>query len=263
MDTDPSAVRSRRSLLVAAAGSAAALAATAASAALPLAASAAPASVMTEQDNPSTADTSITDSGAGSTAFIGNATGTGSGFGVEGTSLGAGGVVGWSVQPPTSYWPAFDPAFTKYTGVFGSAPHSSEQGLAGSGVWGDSPDSGVYGSGGFGVEGFGAVGAVGEANKNAGSIGVWAWTPSTAQVALRVTGKASFDRAGRASIAAGASTKTISMAGVTSASRVFAVLASNRSGRWVRAVVPTTNAFTIYLNTSVTTKTVVTYIVFD
>jgi hypothetical protein len=260
MAGDPSSLRSRRALLAAAAGSAAALAA---SAALPLAASAAPTNVETEQDNPSTATTSITDSGAGSTAFVGNATGTGAGYGVQGTSLAAGGVVGWSVSPPTSYWATFDPSVTNYTGVFGSAPHSTDPNFAGSGVWGDSPDSGVYGSGGFGVEGYGGVGVIGEANKVAGSIGVWAWSPGTAQTALRVTGKVSLDRAGRASINAGASTKVIAMAGVGTGSRVFAVLASNQSGRYVRAVVPGTNSFTIYLNAAVTAKSVVTYVVFD
>ncbi len=55
----------------------------------------------------------------------------------------------------------------------------------------------------------------------------------------------------------------ISLAGVASNSRVFAVLASNRSGRYVRAVVPTTNSFTIYLNTTVTSTTVVTWFVLD
>src|SRR5262249_16704045 len=78
---EPTALRSRRALPAAAAGSAAALAA---SAALPLAASAAPTAMSTEQDNPSTANTSVTDSGAGSTAFAGNAKGTGAGYGLLG-----------------------------------------------------------------------------------------------------------------------------------------------------------------------------------
>ena len=53
------------------------------------------------------------------------------------------------------------------------------------------------------------------------------------------------------------------MAGVTSTSKVFAVLNSNRSGRYVRAVVPATGKFTIYLNTSVSSSTYVAYFVFD
>ena len=254
------ALRSRRALLAAAAGSAAALAA---SAALPLAASAAPTAMSTEQDNPSAANTSVTDSGAGSTAFAGNATGTGAGYGLLGTSTGGGGVVGWSVSPPTSYWPTFDPAFTQYTGVFGSSPTAPDPDFVATGVWGDSPDIGVYGSGGAGVQGFGAVGVDGWANNGAGSIAVRATAPTVGQYGLKVTGKVSFNRAGRASIGAGKSTLTVSMSGVTASSRVFAMLASNRSGRYVRAVVPASGKFTIYLNTTVTSSTAVAYLVLD
>ena len=254
------ALRSRRALLAAAAGSAAALAA---STALPLAAAAAPVNVQTEVDNPSSANTSITDNGAGSTAFAGNATGTGAGYGLLGTSTGGGGVVGWSVAPPTSYWPDFDPAFTQYTGVFGSSPTFPDPNLLATGVWGDSPDIGVYGSGGYGVYGYGGHGVHGLANSLAGSVGVMAIAPTNSQTALRVTGKVAFNRAGRTSIGSGKSSVTVSMSGVSARSRLFATLASNRSGRWVRAVVPGTNSFTIYLNTTVTSSTAVAYMVLD
>ena len=50
---------------------------------------------------------------------------------------------------------------------------------------------------------------------------------------------------------------------VTSASRIFAVLHSNRSGRYVRAVVPTTGSFTVYLNTTVTSATYVAWFVIN
>jgi len=253
-------LRTRRAILAAAAGSAAAVVA---SAALPLAASAVSSSVMTEQDNPSGATTSITDSGAGSTALQGNATGTGTGYGVEGTSLGAGGVVGWSAEPPTSYWPAFDPAFTQYTGVFGSAPTFPDPKKLATGVWGDSPDIGVYGSGGYGVYGYGGVAVQGEANSVSGSIGVRAIAPSTAQKALVVSGKVSFSRSGRKTMAKGSRAVTISLAGVTTSSKVFAVLATSESGRWVRAVVPATNSFSIKLNTALLSSAVVSWFVLD
>ena len=194
MPPESQPLRSRRALLTAAAGTAAALAA---SAALPLTAAAAdPDDVVKGVDNPTTATTSITDSGAGSTAFQGNATGTGAGYGVEGTSLGAGGVVGWSVEPPSLTLPDFVPGDTQYTGVFGSAPTNPGDFFA-TGVWGDSPDIGVLGTGLLGVIGFGAVGVVGEANDEAGSIGVQAFAPSNAQKALVVSGKVSFSRSGR------------------------------------------------------------------
>ena len=76
-----------------------------------------------------------------------------------------------------------------------------------------------------------------------------------------VRGKALFSRSGRTTIAAGQSTKKINLTGVTWSSLVFAVLRSNRSGRYVRAVVPTTGSFTIYLNTSVTSSTYVVWFV--
>lgn len=259
MTSDPNALRSRRALLVAA-GS---VAAVAASAALPLGVAAAPTAVLTEQNNPSTATTTITDSGSASTALAGKATGTGAGYGLEGTSATGAGVAGWSVAAPTSYWPDFESSFTEYTGVFGTSPAHPDPAFLGTGVWGDSPDIGVFGTGGYGVLGFGGTGVLGEANSVPGSIGVRAVAPSNAQTALKVTGKVSFSRSGRTNIASGRSYLVVNLAGVGPSSRVFAVLASNRPGRYVRAVVPAANRFTIYLNTTVTSTTVVTWFVLD
>jgi hypothetical protein len=250
--------RSRRALLAAAAGAAGALAA---NAAMPLTAAAAPTNLQTETNNLTTADTGITDSGAASTAFAGNATGTGSGYGLLGTSAGAGGVVGWSVVAPDGSW--FLPEYTSYTGVFGSAPTNPDANSVGTGVWGDSPDIGVLGTGGNGVVGYGSVGVEGDANSVAGSIGVWAWAPSTAQVALRVTGKVSFNRSGRKAMSSGSSSALVYLGGVTSTSKVFAVLATSESGRWVRAVVPAAGRFRIYLNTTLSSSAVVSWFVLD
>ena len=250
--------RSRRALLAAAAGAAGAFAA---NAAMPLAAAAAPANMQTEIPNLTTAETSITDSGVGSNAFVANATGTGPGYGLYGTSLGAGGVVGWSVSVPDATW--FTPDVTGYTGVFGSAPTNPDTSSAGTGVWGDSPDIGVLGTGGNGVVGYGGIGIEGDANGLAGAVGVWAWAPSTAQVALKVTGKVSLSRSGRRSMSSGSSNKLIYLEGVTTASKVFAVLATSESGRWVRAVVPAAGRFRIYLNTTLTSSAVVSWFVLD
>lgn len=261
MAPDHTSLRSRRALLGAAAGAAGALAA---QAALPLAAAAASANMMTEVDNPTTADTSITDSGADSTAFSCHATGTGSGYGIEATSTGGGGVVGWSVSPPDAGW--FLPELTSYTGVFGSAPTHPDDSLMATGVWGDSPDIGVYGSGGYGVYGDGFVGVDGDASGAPGSIGVWAWAPSDADPtarALKVTGKVSLSRSGRTSMRSGTAARAIYLAGVTSSSMVFAVLASSEPGRWVRAVVPTSGKFTIYLNTKLASGASVAWFVLD
>ena len=258
MSGDDLQPRSRRALLAAAAGAAGALAA---GAAMPLAAAAAdPNDVVKGVNNPTTTTTSVTDSGAGSTAVSGRATGTGAGYGLEGTSAGGAGVLGWSVSAPAA---GFLPSYTAYTGVFGFAPaHPGTDGV-GTGVWGDSPDIGVYGSGGLGVLGYGGVGVEGDANSASGSVGVWAWAPTTSQVALKVTGKVSLSRSGRHAMASGTSSKGVSLTGVTTTSKVFAVLSTSESGRYVRAVVPAAGKFTIYLNTALTSSAVVSWFVLD
>lgn len=250
--------RSRRALLTAAAGAAGALAA---GAAMPLTTAATHLPLQAEQDNPTVATTSVTDSGSDSTAFAANATGSGAGYGLLGTSLGAGGVVGWSVSAPDASW--FQPTFTAYTGVFGSAPAHPDADSSATGVWGDSADVGVLGTGSSGVIGYGGIGVEGDANTQAGSVGVWAWAPSTAQYALRVTGKVNFSRSGRKSMLSGRSNVAIGLPGVTATSKVFAVLATSESGRWVRAVVPAAGKFTIYLNTTLSSSAVVSWFVLD
>jgi hypothetical protein len=251
--------RSRRALLAAAAGAVGALAA---NAAMPLTAAAVDGDAVTlGAPNDATQRTSITASGDDSNAFEGHATGTGVGYGLLGTSLDAGGIVGWSVSAPDASW--FQPAFTAYTGVFGSAPAYIDSSNSATGVWGDSPDIGVLGTGGNGVVGYGYVGVEGDANSVAGSVGVWAWAPSTAQVALRVTGKVSFNRSGRKAMSSGSSSALVYLGGVTSTSKVFAVLATSESGRWVRAVVPAAGRFRIYLNTTLSSSAVVSWFVLD
>jgi hypothetical protein len=259
MSSDAATPRSRRALLATAAGAAGALAV---SAIAPLSVAAAdPNDVVMGTDNPTTATTSITDSTADSTAFAAHATGGGVGYGIEATSTAAGGLVGWSIEPPDSSW--YKPEFTAYTGVFGSAPSNPDPDILSTAVWGDSPDIGVFGSGGNGVVGYGGIGVEGDANDLAGSIGVWAWAPTTSQVALKVTGKVSLSRSGRTSMASNKSSLTVSLTGVTSSSKVFAVLASSESGRYVRAVVASSGKFTIYLNTKLTSSATVNWFVLD
>jgi hypothetical protein len=216
---------------------------------------------MTETDNATVATTAVSDSGAISTAFSGRALGSGFGYGVEGISMTGGGVVGWSISAPDASW--FLPDYTAYTGVFGSAPSHPDPDDWATAVWGDSPDIGVYGTGGYGVVGYGGVGVEGDANSLAGSVGVRAWAPTTNQVALQVTGKVKFSRSGRRSMSSGTKSRAVTLAGVTSTSKVFAVLATSEPGRWVRAVVPAAGKFTIYLNTTLTSSAVVSWFVLD
>jgi hypothetical protein len=259
MPPELAAPRSRRALLAAAAGTAAAFAA---QAALPLTAAAAVGDPMLMGvDNATTTDTSVTDSGAGSTAITGHATGTGFGYGVLGTSTAAGGVIGWSVAPPDVAW--FLPEYTGYTGVFGSAPSHPDPNQVATGVWGDSPDVGVYGTGSWGVRGDGGIGVLGIGFGGAGTEGVRAVSSGNSSLALKVVGKVNFSRSGRSAMSSGTRTKTISLSGTTTSSKVFAVLATSESGRWVRAVVPASGSFKVYLNTTLTSSAVLSWFVLD
>jgi len=216
--------------------------------------------MQTESDNATTATTSITDSTSGDTAFAANATGDGTAFegnsdtgiGVRGhspddsdpeTNAGQAGVVGISGAEGN--------VATNFglTGVYGYAdPSPDPLNFVGSGVWGDSPDFGVVGTGSIGVYGAGGWGLYGFAD-NSG-------------LALVADGRAAFARSGKTTVKSGNSKKAVSLSGVTSSSLVLAVLAQNRSGRYVRAVVPESGKFTIYLNQSVGSDTKVTWIVF-
>jgi hypothetical protein len=267
--------KSRRALLAAAVGGAAAVAA---QAALPLAAQAHDADdVELGAVNASATTTEIDASADDIDAFKATATGTGSA--VVAAAVDGAGLAAASDTVAGAYVTSGDPTTaqtigqTLGTGVYGFTPTSPDpQTFVGTGVWGESPDVGVYGDGFLGVEGDGlgddsagvvgytagarGVGVVGQADGSAG-IGVLAYAPASNQTALKVTGKVSFSRSGRSTIGSGKSSLTVNVVGVTSSSRVFAQLASNRSGRYVRAVVSTTGKFTIYLNTTVTSASYV------
>ncbi len=254
MAEDQTAHRSRRALLAAAAGGAAALAA---QAALPLTAAAAdPNDVVLGGPNASTTLTSINNGTAGGHAFSAGATGLG--IGVVGSSTLGAGVMAWSVNATN----AEAPDSLKYTGIYGYAPAGDGTTTVGSGVWGDSPDFGVYGTGYFGVYGSGVVGVTGQAETTSRA-GVEAIGATASSPALKVTGKVSFNRSGRKLIAAGKTSVVVSLAGVTTSSKIFAVMSNNRTGRYVRAVVPGTNQFTIYLNASYTSQSYLAWFVID
>lgn len=141
------------------------------------------------------------------------------------------------------------------------------------GVMGETSDGwGVVGTSGLvgfvlgqqartGVLGVGANGSSSVGVRGDSANGTAGWFVSEAGTALRVEGKARFSRSRRVTIPAGKSSLKVTLAGVTTASLVFAVLHSNRGGTYVRAVVPTTGAFTIYLNRVVTSSTYVAYFV--
>lgn len=277
MDSELVAPRSRRALLTAAAAAGGALVA---SAALPMAALAHDAEdVQKGVDNPTTATTTITDSGENSTALAGHATGavdalTGAaGSGLEGTSALGAGVFAWSVSAPGGL---FDPSFLSHTGIYGFSPAGDGITSVGTGVWGDSEDTGVYGTGFFGVVGNatigvlgevavgvdGGYGVVGDGSGSTASIGVLAFGDPTG-TALHVEGKVHFSRSGRVAMSAGKSSKAVTLVGGTGGTKVFAVLSTSETGRYVRAVVPATGKFTIYLNTTLATAAVVSWFALD
>jgi hypothetical protein len=273
MALDPNTPRSRRALLAAAAGGAAAVAA---SAATPLTAAAAPLPMVTETAMVSAAETSLADTGDRTVAFkttnlgvapallVSNAAGVATTAGETDPSdpggiTSAAGIYAYSVNGTDAqpYWA------TTYTGIYGWAPAFPTLNGFGSGLWGDSEDVGTYGSGAVGVRGDGLYGMVAASAPGAGGAGLLAWggSGSGADVALDVRGKARFSRSGRATIGAGKSSIKINLTGVSWSSLVFAELRSNRSGRYVRAVVPTTGSFTIYLNIAVASSTYVVWFV--
>jgi hypothetical protein len=237
MSTDTAGRASRRAILTAAAGGAAALAVS--SLAKPFPAAAAAGNMQTETDNPTVAPTGVTNSTADSGGLFGS---SGTGYGIQGVSSDISqssvrednvGVIGAAGAVPSG--------FSKGpSGVYGWSPTSEDPDTVGTGVWGDSDDIGVYG--------LGSVGVMADAYGNG-------WS-------LVVLGRAEFSRSGRATISSGAASKTVNLAGCTSSTLVFAMLASNRSGRYVRAVVPATGSFKIYLNSSVSSKTNVVWIAF-
>jgi hypothetical protein len=249
MALDPTTPRSRRALLTAAAGSAAAIAATAAA---PASVLALPGTVFTETANSSTAETSLsmTSANAPDVALkIVTTTNTAASFlSASGSQTGI----------------ATDTGFTGVYGWAEGAPISDPDHI-GSGVWGDSTDIGVVGTGGIGVEGDGFYGVLAAGVNDPASVGLLAlgWDGTGNYTALDVRGKAKFSRSGRATIGAGKSSIKVTLAGVSWGSLVFAVLRSNRSGRYVRAVVPTTGSFTIYLNTTVSSSTYVVWFVLN
>jgi hypothetical protein len=255
--------KSRRALLTAALGAGAAVAA---QAAVPLAAQAHDAEdVQKGVSNTTTATTGIDSSATVNVdAFAATAGGTGAavvataattGAAIEATAADGPAISGanTNVVEAAAYFTSGDTTNavgigeTLVTGLYAWTPISNIDALA-AGVWGDSDDIGVYGTGYRGVEGDAL---------SPGATGVYAFAIDTSAYALKVSGKVVFSRSGRSTIGAGKSTLVVNYAGVTASSRVFAQLASNRSGRYVRAVVASTGKFTIYLNTTVTSSTYV------
>jgi hypothetical protein len=165
-------------------------------------------------------------------------------------------------------------------GVLGSAHFSTTSGTGTAGVWGRdyaaSHGIGVYGTAQHGIGVYGKVAST--ANQNvpasptgdiavlgeaagASSIGVKA--SNSSGVALYASGKVHFSRSGRVTILAGKSSVKVTLSTITTSSMLHAMLQKSASGRYVRAVVPSTGYFTIYLNTTVSSNTTVAWFALD
>ena len=254
-------LRTRRSLLTAAAGGAAALAVGAIKPGAVAAGVAEP--VIQDTDNATVAPTGVTNSTADSTALYG----TGStGIGVQGRStdtsdpesdLRSAGVVGIAGDDANVN------ANIALTGVYGVSDASPVPDvLTAAGVWGESPDWGVIGSGSGGVLGDGFFGVLG-GSATPGGVGVFGIGDDPDAFGLVVDGRAMFSRSGRATVNAGKKKKVVNLAGCTANTLVIAVLAQNRASRYVRAAVPEAGKFTIYLNNDVGKNTKVSWIAFS
>jgi hypothetical protein len=172
------------------------------------------------------------------------------------------------------------PVATEQVGVQGRCDISSNsagvlgESLVGAGVVGDTSDGyGVVGLGYYGVYGSGSAGVVGDVDGGTGvqgwsgvdfapepatQVGVWAGA-ETGRTALQVSGVARFNRSGKATVAVGAASVAVTVAGgITSTSFGIASPQTNRAGYYVQAVVPTvaTGQIRIYLNKAVTTSAI-------
>ena len=283
MSVESSAPRSRRAVLAAALGGLGAVVVSRFTTPDPVNAADGDA-VLAGTANTSTTETSISTAG-GATAFYGNSP---TGTGLRGVSLS-----GTGAQPPPV-------ANTGVIGISGDdtniAANTGETGVYGfstttpisNGIWGDSVigagvygtgDTGVYGSGYWGIYGTGQIGVMGDATSGetgvygfagdttppdpAPGVGVQAVAGSDLQTALKVTGKVKFSRSGRVAVAAGASSKKVTMGGVNASTYVVATLQKRRTGVYVQAVEPGIGYFTIYLNKAVSSSTYVGYLVIN
>ena len=115
----------------------------------------------------------------------------------------------------------------------------SPPGTTGIGVWGQTPGTGsaVYGE----ATGSG-VGVYGDTTNGTGVI-----ARSTNGTALSVNGKAKFSRSGTIVIPAGTASRTVTLAGVTTASMVLAT-SQQTANVFVRSAVPGSGSFTIRLS---------------
>ena len=281
-------VRSRRDVLGAALGGAAAIAA--AGIIRPISANAASTAVLTEVDNPTAAETSITNSDGSDQAVALRGTVTDIGVGLVGETQHGTGVLGTSEGGSTGV-AGFSGDPNGYPGVTGNAAGVYGVGIApvadptalNIGVLGSGDLAGIWGAGPIGVVGNGAPAIVGLGDglgppglygtavyafsgaappTPPDNVGVYAGADPTG-IALQVNGRVKLSRSGRAAVSKGKSSHAVAIGGLTSANLVIATLQTHRTGVYITAAVPTTGRFTLYLNKAVTATTYFAWVVLN
>jgi hypothetical protein len=281
---DPTTPRSRRSILAGALGGAGLLVANALGKANPVAAANNDPVLLgkgtTPTENAATAQTVVNATGAHALVGLSDTA-----IGVFGRSSGPGtgrstGVVGATGDgsdladdlDQTGVY-GFSDDSVQAAGVWGDTVQGT--GVVGTGDWGvygagfigvvgdaDSASNGIYGFAGdeailapvasagvLGVAGLGAPTGVRGHAAPGSTYGMVASASSTAQTALYVAGKLKLNRSGRVAIGSSATTKVVTLTGVTTSSYIVATLQTvATSGCYIRAVVPKLNGFTIYLS---------------
>jgi hypothetical protein len=242
MTADPSPTRSRRSILAAAAASAAGVTAAHLAAPGPVAAANPP--LYINQDNPTSATTSITTNGVNAFSVTTN---------TQATAIYASGGSGAAVAAVA----------TSGTAV---AAYSDALGISVNSPSGTAISSST--NAGTAVEAWASSGAAvlahvgGSTPTPVAGVALLASVSDSTQVGLRVHGRVQVrDRSGRATVKAGKASVTVAVTGVTSGNYAIATMAASRSNRWVRAVVCSSGKITIYLNGSVNSGAGVNWLV--
>ncbi len=139
------------------------------------------------------------------------------------------------------------------TGVWGSGLRAGVEGVAsagGTGVYGHHAGTtgiGVWGeTAGVGSAVYGLATANGVGLNGDSGTGIGVRAKSSSGKALEVLGKATFSRSGFVTIAEGATSKAVTLAGVTTASMILATAQQNTAIS-VKAAVATAGKFTVYL----------------
>ena len=214
-----------------------------------------------------------TTSAGGMSGLAGVDTSSTGGVGVSGTSTNGIGVhgssdIGPGVSGTAPNGPGVVGTSTNNFGVSGSSQisagvYGTTTNEAQSGVWGE--DGTVSPAAGVGVSGTSTNG-IGVHGDSTSGTGVSA--SSSAGTALLVEGIARFSRSGVATVPAGRSQVTVTLAGVSAQSMVLATKQSLTTfppgaASWVLAAVPGAGSFTIYMSAATKQNAAVAWLVLD